>query len=592
MTRLDEVKQLLQSNPQQWEAFEEPGHCVVLAPPGSGKTQLLTAKLADSVARQRVRPPRGVACITMTNEAAGELRRRLASLGLQTRSTMFVGTVHGFAFSRIVSPFAALAGFESIKERRLATPQEDRACRELALEAAGFRGGDRRNALSTMNVVRQRLDLSGNPLLGGPRIAALAEAFETTLATQGVYDYNTIIATAVSLVEDNQWIARAVGAAFAEMYVDEYQDLAPGLDRIVRAITLRKGSKTRLFAVGDPDQAIYAFSGAHPELLNRLAAEEGIHRVVLERNYRNGQGIIDSALAVLGQQRVIQGTGAGGAVVVHAQQATVDAQVGYTVELVRRAIKEGTSADQIAVVSPWGSDRDALAAALRNAAIPVFARSDENWRTTPLTSLVETASAWISQRHVRSLLLSDIVPLFRQFISGGDRSERHTKLRTLIGTLIRHDSTSLAWDFVQDLTGLLVDGGRGLGDDDVSEYERLRFAISPGGPLAHMTVEDMGKRARAVGHVLASTIHASKGLEFDVVIISGADNAALPGFNPTSEEVAEGRRKLYVSITRARKHVDIVYCASRISSKGNPYRVEASPLIRALASQQPGNLTS
>lgn len=582
MSRLEEVKTLLRTNRQQWSAFEESGHCVVLAPPGSGKTQLLTAKLADTILTERVRPPHGVACITMTNEAAGELRRRLALLGVQPRPTIFIGTVHGFAYSRIVSSYAALAGLGELRVRRLASTAEDRECRERALEATGFRGRDRRNALSTMDVARQRLDLSGTALLGGPRIAALGKAFEGILAAEGLYDFNTVIATAVALVEENEWIAKAVGAAFSELYVDEYQDLAPGLDRIVRAITLRTASKTRLFAVGDPDQAIYAFSGARPELLHQLATETGVRAVRLERNYRSGQGIIDSALSVLGERRVIQGTGVGGAVVVHPQQSTLDAQVNYTVELVRTAIADGVSPDQVAVLSPWGSDRDALVIKLRESSIPVFARGDEHWRTTPFTSLIETASAWTSQRLARGLLLSDIVPAFRHFLAGGDRLQRHKRLRGLVKTLMRHAGTGPVRDFVEDLGDvLLYDGGR-LGDEDQHQYERMRAAISMDGPLPDMTIEQMGNRARAVGHVLASTIHGSKGLEFDGVIISGADNAGLPGFSPTPEELSEGRRKLYVSITRARKHVDVVYCASRISAQGNPYRVDPSPFIRAL----------
>jgi DNA helicase-2/ATP-dependent DNA helicase PcrA len=147
---------------------------------------------------------------------------------------------------------------------------------------------------------------------------------------------------------------------------------------------------------------------------------------------------------------------------------------------------------------------------------------------------------------------------------------------------MRHAGTGPVRVFVEDLGDVLLDDGGRLGDEDQHQYERMRAAISMDGPLPDMTIEQMGNRARAVGHVLASTIHGAKGLEFDVVIISGADNAGLPGFSPTPEELSEGRRKLYVSITRARKHVDIVYCASRISAQGNPYRVDPSPLIRAL----------
>src|ERR1700679_2737637 len=115
MSSLADAVAELRANEHQWEAFEASEHCVVLAPPGSGKTKLLTTKLAHALAEDRVRAPRGAASITMTNEAALQLRTRLRALGVERRPNLFVGTVHGFAMSRIVIPFAAAAG-----ERQLA----------------------------------------------------------------------------------------------------------------------------------------------------------------------------------------------------------------------------------------------------------------------------------------------------------------------------------------------------------------------------------------------------------------------------------------------------------------------------------------
>jgi DNA helicase-2/ATP-dependent DNA helicase PcrA len=80
-TRYLKVSEELRANPGQWAAYESAGHCVVLAGPGSGKTKTLTIKLARMLAED-VRPPRGIACITYSNECARELRRRLQSLGV------------------------------------------------------------------------------------------------------------------------------------------------------------------------------------------------------------------------------------------------------------------------------------------------------------------------------------------------------------------------------------------------------------------------------------------------------------------------------------------------------------------------------
>src|SRR5262249_38681400 len=99
----------LRDNPGQWRVYESRGHCVVLAGPGSGKTKVITTKLARILAED-VRPPRHVACITYSNECARELRRRLKRLGVDDRSRAFIGTVHSFCLQQVLRPFAHLAG--------------------------------------------------------------------------------------------------------------------------------------------------------------------------------------------------------------------------------------------------------------------------------------------------------------------------------------------------------------------------------------------------------------------------------------------------------------------------------------------------
>ena len=109
MSALSESIADLKANPRQWKAFTTEGNCVVLAPPGSGKTKLLTTRMAHDLITS-VPPPHGAACITLTNAAADELRRRVDRLGVPPRSTLFVGTVHAFALRQVLIPFAAMLG--------------------------------------------------------------------------------------------------------------------------------------------------------------------------------------------------------------------------------------------------------------------------------------------------------------------------------------------------------------------------------------------------------------------------------------------------------------------------------------------------
>ncbi|WP_152976794.1 UvrD-helicase domain-containing protein, partial [Pseudomonas putida] len=98
----------LRDNVQQWAAYESRGNCIVLAGPGSGKTKTLVLKMARALAED-VRAPRGIACITYSQECTRELTRRMESLGLRESSRLFIGTVHGFCLRHLLIPYGRLA---------------------------------------------------------------------------------------------------------------------------------------------------------------------------------------------------------------------------------------------------------------------------------------------------------------------------------------------------------------------------------------------------------------------------------------------------------------------------------------------------
>jgi len=582
MSALPSAIAQLRNDQEQSEAFQAEGHCAVLAPPGSGKTQLLTTKLAYALATDRIAPPRGAACITMTNEAAMELKRRLRKLGVRPRSNLFVGTVHAFALSRIVLPYAGAAGLHELASSCLASDDEADEAFDVAFRSMGFEPREHREVRHTMHVARMRLDLSGNPRLGGPRIAETATRFQAELAKRKLYDFDDLVRHAVEMIEGHDWIRAALQSAFQRIYVDEYQDLAPGLDRIVRQIALADDSHCTLFAVGDPDQAIYGFSGAHPELLRRLAAEPRVLEVKLRHNYRCPQQIIDASLRALGEQRDVAGQRDGGTLEIHAASADEKEQAYDALEIVESSVAAGTEHDQIAIVAPWGADRDRCMRALREADIPVFARAGEHWRVTPLTMTLESLASWAHRREAAGVALHELLEAVRDIAW---QPETHAALRGVTSTLLNANGSTSAHAFVEDIVAAAFDAyvEESVETEDRRELQRMREALSPSGKAASMTVAELGARARAPGHVLASTIHGAKGLEFDVVILVGADETCLPGFKPTRDETAEARRKFYVTITRARQHVHVCFPSHRTSRRGKPYATAPSPFLAELA---------
>lgn len=579
MSRLAEAITELRTNPEQWVAFTAVGNIVVLAPPGSGKTQLLTARAASDLREQLV-GPRGAACITMTNEAAWEMRRRLDTFGVQRRPNLFVGTVHSFALGRIVLPFAKAAGEELLAESSLVSDAEaEELLRDIYL-GRSFRNEDFANIRTNVMRVRQRMDFSGDLQFGGSRIADLAQEFSAELRTRRQYDFVELISWAVYLVEEHPWIRQTLSACFPRIYVDEYQDLAPGLDRIVRALTVGStGSGSDLFAVGDPDQSIYAFSGAHPELLRSLSGDPRTVSVRLRRNYRSGQNVIDSGIRVLGEHRDVTGQSAGGSLKIHGATGGVPGQSELCVKLVQTALGRGVAPEEIAVLTSWKSDREEITGALRSAGVLCFSRAQLDWHSTPGTVLVERLAAWALRGESMTLSLSVLLDRLPA-ITGGPVS--HKAKVEVVRLLFDSDETTRITDFLERLSVALAEdrGVRATRDDG---FASMRSAYSETGPLSNHMLSNLALLAHAPDHVMVATIHASKGLEFDYVIVAGVDEQVMPGWNADESEWEEARRLLYVAITRARRGVDIVYTDTRWSKrKQKSYNVKRSPLLEYL----------
>jgi DNA helicase-2/ATP-dependent DNA helicase PcrA len=552
MSALAEAREQLRTNERQWEAFTTEGHCVVLAPPGSGKTKLLTTRLANDLGT-RIKRPHGAACITLTNTAADELGRRLDALGVDSRSTLFVGTVHSFALSRILLPFATAGGYPELTDPQLASDRQVKAALDKAI-AEFYGDGEGHFVDSTIKRLRKMMDPEELRQAGGS-IAQASERFEQILHDQGLIDFDDIIIRAVELVEEHAFIRRALAARYPHLYIDEYQDLAPGLDRLVRALCFDYTANAELFAVGDPFQSIFGWTGSRPELLEELSARPGVSVVQLDINYRSGNEIIRISSQALGQQREIRGLREGGTVSAHEVPEGLEHQFVAVAELIEVYAKEGTSYDEVAVLCHSNAECQDAAEALRGAGLPVFVRDDAEYRLTPATLMVEALASWaILPRGQSGHRLGQLLRRWRLFVRDADIA----LVRLLIES--RELGEGSAVDFLDalDALGLQRALTRPARVDDAIEVAKLRRSLTSG-KLAGLTLSDLAERARALGRVYVTTMTSSKGLEFDVVVMVGVEDGKIPFFSSKGAALDEDRRKFYVSLTRARNSVHIFY---------------------------------
>lgn len=569
--------QQLVSNEEQWAAYESTGNFVALAGPGSGKTKVLTTKLARIV-NEDVEEPRGVACVTYSNECARELKRRLAALGVQPSRRVFVGTVHSFCFQHIVRPFAELGGLDVKSPIRVATNHEQDTCFGKGVENAISVDENPYNwRFPCSNYRRLHLDREADDWYGSDRPAArIIEEYEKQLRSLGLIDYDDMVLLGLRLIEKHGWVRRALRAKFPVLVVDEYQDLGVPLHRLVISLCFREGeANSRLFAVGDPDQSIYGFTGARPGLLKELSEREDVESVTLRINYRSRQSIISASEVALGEPRGYRSANDDvGVIDFHYRKDGLADQSQFIVDtLVTAALDSGvaSSLGEIAVLYRTKNEGDVIAEAAASEGLE-FVRVDNNaaYQKTPLTRWLEECASWCSLKgqtgspSLRSIV-SDYLAYNQTLASERSRLTAMHELVACLKNLCGGDMSFHSW-----LSTLADSCLRShLSADSTMRQEaeildKLLAECESAGKLENWTVARFGGQGGTPDHLNLMTLHSSKGLEFDVVILFGMDQGIIPGYRETSaESKQEPRRLFYVGLTRARHEVHMTFSGWR-----------------------------
>jgi DNA helicase-2/ATP-dependent DNA helicase PcrA len=567
----------LASNEEQWAAYESTGNFVALAGPGSGKTKVLTTKLARIV-NEDVEEPRGAACVTYSNECARELKRRLAALGVQPSRRVFVGTVHSFCFQHIVRPFAGLGGLAVKSPIRVATNHEQDTCFGKGVEKAISVDENPYNwRFPCSNYRRLHLDREAEDWYGSDKRAArIIEEYEKQLRSLGLIDYDDMVLLGLLLVEKHEWVRRALRAKFPVLVVDEYQDLGVPLHRLVISLCFRDGeANSRLFAVGDPDQSIYGFTGARPGLLKELSGREDVESVTLRLNYRSRQSIISASEVALGESRGYKSANDDvGIIDFHHRNGGLADQAQFIADTLVPAVLESgvaSSLGEIAVLYRTKNEGDVIAEAAASAGVE-FVRIDNNaaYQKTPLTRWLEECATWCSLKgqagspSLRSLL-TDYLAFNQTLASERRRLDAMHEFVACLRNLCGGDMPFHSW-----LSALADSCLRShLSADptmqqDAETLDKLFTACESDGKLENWTVARFGGQGGTPDHLNLMTLHSSKGLEFDVVILFGMDQGIIPGYRETSaESKREPRRLFYVGLTRARHEVHMTFSGWR-----------------------------
>jgi DNA helicase-2/ATP-dependent DNA helicase PcrA len=651
-------------NPEQLAAVTAPpGPALILAGAGSGKTRVLTTRIAWLLQTGQASPA-GIMAVTFTNKAAKEMQARLsAMLPVNTRA-MWIGTFHGLC-NRFLRAHAQLAGLPQAFQ--ILDTQDQLSAVKRIIKALKF---DEEKCVpkqtsyfiaNAKDAGQRPKDLAPRDELGRMQLAVY-QAYEDQCQREGVVDFAELMLRTYEIMRDHPEVREHYQRRFKHILVDEFQD-TNRLQYMWLKMFAGNPALTgnSVFAVGDDDQSIYAFRGAQVSNMADFEREFRVEKVIkLEQNYRSHGHILDAANTLIAQNSQRLGknlrTDEGLGEPIRIYEAASDyAEAQWVVDEARQFKREGQPLHEVAVLYRSNAQSRVIESALFNAGVPykvygglrfferaevkhalAYLRLIENPNDdTSFLRVVNFPARGIGARSVelvqdaartsgrslsqsvtavpgktganlqgfvalvdamreatRGLTLRQIIEhvldtsglrdFYRNEKDGQDRLENLDELVNAAEAFVTQEG------FGKDAVALPVDEPVGtiatglpaavasvdmLPDAETGEIISPLLAF-----LTHASLEAGDNQAQAgQDAVQLMTIHASKGLEFNNVFLTGLEEGLFPHENSatSTEGLEEERRLMYVAITRARRRLHISFCQTRMLHGQTRYNIKS-----------------
>jgi DNA helicase-2/ATP-dependent DNA helicase PcrA len=567
-------------DPEQRDVVLAPrGPLCVLAGAGTGKTRALTHRIAYRVHAGQTKPSQ-VLAVSFTTRAAGELRTRLRTLGVDAVPAR---TFHSAALRQLRFFWPRVVGGEppQVTPSKLGLLAEaatrcrlraDRALlRDLASEVEWAKVTQTPPDDYATAVVSAARATPGD--LSAEQFAHVYAAYEVAKREAGRIDFEDVLLLTVAMLQDHPAMLDEVRSQYRHFLVDEFQDVSPIQHRLLE---LWRSGGDDLTVVGDASQTIYSFTGASPTfLLDFPARHPGATVVRLVRDYRSTPQVVGLANQILARARGTNAAlrlelvaqrppGPDPTFAVHADEPSEAAAVA---EAVQRLIAGGLAARDIAVLYRVNAQSESYEEAFAERGIPYLLRGGERFFERPEVrqAVMLLRGAARGEQPVAADLVTTTVDVLAAVGYQADPPAATGAVRE------RWESLAALVSLAQDL----------VGTDPAAPLSRL---------VAELEHRADSQHAPAVDGVTFASLHSAKGLEWTAVFLVGLVDGTLPiSHAQTEEQIEEERRLLYVGVTRARENVGLSWARAR--SPGSAARRTMSRFLDGIAPRSAGDGT-
>ena len=623
-------------NPPQREAvLHGDGPLLVLAGAGSGKTRVLTHRIARLI--DEGVPPWSILAITFTNKAAREMRERVERLAGDMGRDAWILTFHACC-ARILRRDIDKLGYKPSFTIYDADDQMNvikQLCKSMNLDEKRFPPREIRAAISdAKNRVLSPAEWakeSGEDFRA-KTISEVYAAYERQLTANNALDFDDLILKTLTLFSEHPPVLAAYQHKFSHILVDEYQDTNMAQYMLVRLIA---GESRNLCVVGDDDQSIYGWRGA--DLRNILEFERDFPdcRVIkLEQNYRSTSNILDAANQVIahntGRKEKALWTDAGEGEKIRVYRALDERdEAAWVVRAIEGRMKRGARAGDFAVFYRTNAQSRVLEEAMVRRGVPyrvyggmkfydrkevkdvlaymrAVANPDDDQSVRRIINeprrgigdaTVETLAAWA--RDNDDSMLGAAMEVEEIDTLGSRAAAAVKKFSDLMTDLFAHKevlSVSDYAEYVIEQTGIKAQYSK-LDDDSIQRMENIKEFLGAIQEYEKSTenpsLEDYLEQAALVtdvddlsensGSVTLMTMHSAKGLEFQAVFVLGCEDGLFPSSRSFTDDtrLEEERRLMYVAITRAKDQLFLTHVQKRMLY-GSPQYNRASRFLKEL----------